>query len=1031
MKKIFTLVLMLVAFTSFSQVRISQVYGGGGNSAATYNQDFVELFNAGTMPVSISGWSVQYSSAAGTAWSVATITTGTIPAGGYFLLPLATGATGIALPTGDAPAVTTVNLSGTTGKVALVNNSTALVGATACSGATVVDVLGYGAGSCGEGTIFPTTGITNAQAMKRGNNGCTDANNNSADFSLQTVAPRNSTTAINLCTSPTLTASPNITGLVTTSGIPSTSQSYNITASNLTPAMGNISITATTGLEISLNSTMGFATSITLAYTGGAIANTPVYVRIAATAAQGALTGATVTNAGGGATSGVVTVAGAVSKNYYSNTTGALNVAATWGDNTMGTINPPTDFTIPYATFNIVNRASTMLSGPLDISGTGSKLVIGDGNTATTVMTTPTDSIKATNTVDVSASGTLVLGNKFAPIFGTLSTGSTVDYAFAGTTAVTDTVKVNNATYHNLKLTSGLKFLKSGTTSVNGNLILDGTANMNGAASPFSTLILKGNLDMTNNAMMEDTLVSATAFPNRFTLSLIGTGTQNINTNGNELRVFRIQRDTILGVGNLDINVVANSKILIGNLTSGDLKLTQKISGTATTTTMLLGTDAQIAFARNGSIFTDVLGKAGMINATNAKIIMNKSTTSATINPGTLLFTPGSTLNELTVNITTPTKDSLIIGSDVKINTLLNLTKGVLVIAPTKILDMDAAATFTGGSNSSYVDGQLKRFFAAPTTATKLFPVGQKKQYSPVEITSTTDNKYIVQYLKTPYSNTTVNTATTTAIPTYHISGTEYWEIAQAVPGNADIKYYYNNPSSGVIDATMARIAHFNGTDWDDIGRTTNGNDAAGNYISLNGISSFSPFTFGGPNGVLPITLKSFNGAINNTTSTLEWTTACENVGDAFNLQYSKDGINFTNIYNTNAIGNCNGNIYKYIHTDATANLNYYRLALLAPNGRIVYSNIIVLKNGKNNFETKIISTNNNTQVAYSIASPTSGKGMLQITNIQGQKIYNQPIAYNNGYQINYINTATWSNGLYFATFINENGSVSTLKFVK
>ena len=48
MKKIFTLVLMLVAFTSFSQVRISQVYPGGGNSGATYNQDFVELYNAGS-----------------------------------------------------------------------------------------------------------------------------------------------------------------------------------------------------------------------------------------------------------------------------------------------------------------------------------------------------------------------------------------------------------------------------------------------------------------------------------------------------------------------------------------------------------------------------------------------------------------------------------------------------------------------------------------------------------------------------------------------------------------------------------------------------------------------------------------------------------------------------------------------------------------------------------------------------------------------------------------------------------------------
>jgi hypothetical protein len=44
-------------------VVISQVYGGG-NSGATYTHDFIELFNRGTVPISLAGWSVQYGSAA-------------------------------------------------------------------------------------------------------------------------------------------------------------------------------------------------------------------------------------------------------------------------------------------------------------------------------------------------------------------------------------------------------------------------------------------------------------------------------------------------------------------------------------------------------------------------------------------------------------------------------------------------------------------------------------------------------------------------------------------------------------------------------------------------------------------------------------------------------------------------------------------------------------------------------------------------------------------------------------------------------
>ena len=44
---------------------ISQVYGGGGNSGATYTNDFIELFNRGASPVSLVGWSVQYASSTG------------------------------------------------------------------------------------------------------------------------------------------------------------------------------------------------------------------------------------------------------------------------------------------------------------------------------------------------------------------------------------------------------------------------------------------------------------------------------------------------------------------------------------------------------------------------------------------------------------------------------------------------------------------------------------------------------------------------------------------------------------------------------------------------------------------------------------------------------------------------------------------------------------------------------------------------------------------------------------------------------
>lgn len=303
-------ILSILAFLSLSlwatgqTVVISQVYGGGGNTSATYNQDFVELFNASGSNVDISGWTVQYASAAGTSWAVAAIPAGTtLPAGKYFLVALASGATGSPLPTADV-INTTINLSGTTGKVALVSSSTALSGSTACSSASVVDVLGYGASpSCSETATFPATGITTAQSMFRKNNGCTDANNNSTDFELLNVAPRNSSTAANVCgggSSPTITiGTVSSFGSVTT-GTNSTAQTVSLSGANLTGAPGNITITApNTEFQVSSDN-VTWGASTTIPFTSGTLAATSFYVRF--TPQSNGLKSGSVTISGGGAT---------------------------------------------------------------------------------------------------------------------------------------------------------------------------------------------------------------------------------------------------------------------------------------------------------------------------------------------------------------------------------------------------------------------------------------------------------------------------------------------------------------------------------------------------------------------------------------------------------------------------------------------------------------------------------------------------------------------------------------------------------
>ncbi|MBL9023290.1 MAG: lamin tail domain-containing protein [Myxococcales bacterium] len=180
-----------------ADVVISQVYGGGGSPGAPYSHDFVELHNRSAGPVGLAGWSLQHASAGGATWSL-THLSGTIPAGGYYLVQLASGGgSGAALPAADAVGLS--NLSATAGKVALVTTDTPLLGACPASLA-IVDLVGYGAASCSEASPVPALSVTTSAT--RAGASCVDSGDNAADFGVAAPAPRNGATAPALCTIP-------------------------------------------------------------------------------------------------------------------------------------------------------------------------------------------------------------------------------------------------------------------------------------------------------------------------------------------------------------------------------------------------------------------------------------------------------------------------------------------------------------------------------------------------------------------------------------------------------------------------------------------------------------------------------------------------------------------------------------------------------------------------------------------------------------------------------------------------------------
>jgi uncharacterized protein len=198
------------AIDADAPVVIRQVFGGGSNSGAPFTHDFIELFNRSSAPASLAGWSVQYASATGTGTfgantgQITELPDVTLEPGQSFLIQESGGSVGSPLPSADVVDATPISLSGTAGKVALVRSATTL----GCNGSTgqpcsdaalalIVDLAGYGNANFAETSAAPA--LSNTTSASRDDGGCTDSNDNSADFSAGPVLPRNSASPLAPC----------------------------------------------------------------------------------------------------------------------------------------------------------------------------------------------------------------------------------------------------------------------------------------------------------------------------------------------------------------------------------------------------------------------------------------------------------------------------------------------------------------------------------------------------------------------------------------------------------------------------------------------------------------------------------------------------------------------------------------------------------------------------------------------------------------------------------------------------------------
>ena len=177
--------------------------------------------------------------------------------------------------------------------------------------------------------------------------------------------------------------------------------------------------------------------------------------------------------------------------NFYSKSSGDLNNTSSWGNNPDGTGTAPSNFSTNAQVFNVRNNTTPTIGSSWTVSGTGSKIVIGDGTNACNLSVSANNTI-STPTIEISSNGTLS--------FAASNSGLDV-------TSISNNGIIGMSNGGAITIASGGSFTNSGGTFTRGtgSITFTGTGTISGTVE-LNNLNVAGGVDVGTNCTIHGTL---------------------------------------------------------------------------------------------------------------------------------------------------------------------------------------------------------------------------------------------------------------------------------------------------------------------------------------------------------------------------------------------------------------------------------------------------------------------------------------------------------------------------------------------
>ncbi len=744
-------------------------------------------------------------------------------------------------------------------------------------------------------------------------------------------------------TAPALVAAPTaLTGFTTSTGSVSAAQTYILTG---TGVLAPVTVSAPNGYEVSLDGTT-FAASVSAS---AASVNTGQTISVRLLGSTTGSVSGNVTN-----TVGSVTVSVAVSgsvvvppglllaeDNFDYN--GALNANSWTGSGASIT-----------QAGNIT--AAMFPQGILATGGTSyqARIVGTSGSTLARVVTTipnGTTTLYAAALINVSTAAT-VSGDDFVFAFLTTSGGSS---------AVGRVTIARPSSALTTKFVFRLRSSNSGTATANSAqfdintpyiLVLKAeNSDATGNSDQFSLYVLPASADLSQEPSSPMLTVSGVNF-----FGTIGAFQLRLSDANNPILSmdnFRFATGWGAAVGNVSYSALTSS-INPGsyyNLTSSNNGQVAQ-TGAVTVENQLALAGGRLALNGQTLTLAGTLAGNGTLTGSAASNLVVLGTGAL----GTLNFTANSqALNNLTLN----RAGTATLGSPLTVSGTLALTNGTLTTTATNVPTLSSAATVTGGSATSFINGPLRRTVGNVSAATPVtFPIGKGSAYRPLALTINGQTSNTIYQAEQFNQSGGTNVDATLQ----RVSQVRFFSVT---PYSATTPTVVEQPSGFTGTLTL----NFGGDDqvtnptatsfvmgkrststvaWTSIGGSGTGS-AGGGTITSGAFNSFSDFALASTDpdatiNPLPVQLISFTATRATTGVQVAWATASEKNSDYFVVERSLDGRVFTSVAKVAAHGTTAlSHTYASLDAAAPAALLYYRLRQVDLDGTVAYSPVVTV----------------------------------------------------------------------------------------